>query len=61
MRNKNKSKPVIIAIYALINIIKRYQSTKCNRDLGLEHRSGQTIDNELSICCFFAKRAALRR
>jgi len=59
MRNKNMSKPVIIASYALININNRHQSTKCNRDRGFEPRSGQTIDNELFICCFFAKYAAL--
>ena len=30
-------------------------------DRGFEPRSGQTKDYEISICCFFAKHAALRR
>ena len=30
-------------------------------DLGFEPRSGQTKDYEISICCFSAKHAALRR
>ena len=30
-------------------------------DRGFEPRWGQTIDYEIAICCFFAKRAALRR
>ncbi len=30
-------------------------------DRGLEPWSGQTKDYEISICCFSAKRAALRR
>ena len=30
-------------------------------DHGFEPRSGQTIDYEIDICCFFAKHAALRR
>ena len=30
-------------------------------DCGFEHRSGQTKDNEIGICCFSGKYAALRR
>jgi hypothetical protein len=30
-------------------------------DRGYEHRSGQTKDNKIGICCFSAKHAALRR
>jgi len=30
-------------------------------DLGLEHWSGQTKDNQIGICCFSAKQAALTR
>ena len=30
-------------------------------DRGLEHRSGQTKDYKMGICCFSAKHAALRR
>jgi hypothetical protein len=30
-------------------------------DLELEPRSGQTQEYEIGSCCFFAKRAALRR
>ena len=30
-------------------------------DPGFEPRSGQTEDNEIGICCFSAKHAALRR
>ena len=30
-------------------------------DRGLEHRSGQTKEYKISMCCFSAKRAALRR
>jgi hypothetical protein len=30
-------------------------------DRGFEPRSGQTKDNEIGICCFSAKHAALRR
>ena len=30
-------------------------------DCGFEHRSGQTKDYEIGICCFSAKQAALRR
>ena len=30
-------------------------------DRGLEHRSGQTKDSKIGICCFSAKHAALRR
>jgi hypothetical protein len=30
-------------------------------DRGFEHRSGQTNDSEIGICCFYAKHAALRR
>ena len=30
-------------------------------DLGFEPRSGQTKDYEISICCFSAKHAALRK
>ena len=30
-------------------------------DIGFEPRSGQTKDYEISICCFSAKHAALRR
>ena len=29
-------------------------------DRGFESRSGQTIDSKIGICCFSAKRAALR-
>ena len=29
-------------------------------DRGFESRSGQTKDYKISICCFFAKQAALR-
>ena len=28
---------------------------------GFEHRSGQTMDYKIGICCFSAKHAALRR
>ena len=30
-------------------------------DRGFEHRSGQTKNNAIGICCFSAKHAALRR
>jgi hypothetical protein len=30
-------------------------------DRGFEHRSGQTKDYQIGICCFSAKHAALRR
>ena len=30
-------------------------------DRRFEHRSGQTKDYKIGICCFFAKHAALRR
>ena len=30
-------------------------------DLGFEHRSGQTKDYKIGICCFSTKHAALRR
>jgi hypothetical protein len=30
-------------------------------DRGFEHRSGQTKDHAIGICCFSAKHAALRR
>ena len=30
-------------------------------DRGFEPRSGQTKDNEIGICCFSAKHAALKR
>ena len=30
-------------------------------DRGFEHRSGQTKDYKIGICCFSAKHAALRR
>jgi hypothetical protein len=30
-------------------------------DRGFQHRLGQTKDNKIGICCFFAKHAALRR
>jgi hypothetical protein len=30
-------------------------------DSGFEHRSGQTKDYEIGICCYFAKHAAFRR
>ena len=30
-------------------------------DRGLEHRSGQTKDIKIGMCCFFAENAALRR
>jgi hypothetical protein len=30
-------------------------------DRGFEHRSGQTEDYKIGICCFFAKHTALRR
>jgi hypothetical protein len=30
-------------------------------DRGFEHRSGQTKDYKIGICCFSAKLAALRR
>jgi hypothetical protein len=30
-------------------------------DRGFEPRSGQTKDNEIGICCFSAKHAAVRR
>jgi hypothetical protein len=30
-------------------------------DCGFEHRSGQTKDYKIGICCFSAKQAALRR
>jgi hypothetical protein len=33
----------------------------CAVDRGFEHRSGQTNDYKIGICCFSAKHAALRR
>ena len=33
----------------------------CVVDHGFEHRSGQTKDYEIGICCFSAKHVALRR
>ena len=30
-------------------------------DRGFEHRSGQTKDHAIGICCFSAKHAAVRR
>ena len=30
-------------------------------DRGFEPRSGQSIDNDIGICCFSVKNAALRR
>jgi hypothetical protein len=30
-------------------------------DRGFEHRSGQTKDDKIGICCFYAKHATLRR
>jgi hypothetical protein len=30
-------------------------------DRGFEHRSGQTKDYQIGICCFSARHAALRR
>jgi len=35
--------------------------SSCSVDRGFEHRSGQTKDYKIGICCFSAKHAALRR
>ena len=45
----------IIRIFTNPCLCKRW------RDRGFESRSGQTKDYKISICCFFAKHAALRR
>jgi len=34
---------------------------ECSRSYGIKPGSGQTKDYEISICCFSAKHAALRR
>ena len=41
---------VMVSVLALSAVIR-----------GFEHRSGQTKSYEIGICCFSAKRAALRR
>ena len=40
----------------MVNVI-----TSSAVDRGFEPRSGQTKDNKISICCFSAKHAALRK
>ena len=40
-------------------MVSMIASSAVNR--GFEHRSGQTKDYEIGICCFSAKHAALRR
>ena len=35
--------------------------TSSEVDRGFEHRSGQTKDNKIGICCFSGKHAAFRR
>ena len=48
-KEKNHIGDVIVIVVAL-----------CEVDRGFEFQSGQTIDYTIGICCFSAKRAALR-
>ena len=51
------SDQAIIQLYIVMVSVRTLSAVDC----GFEHRSGQTKDYKIGICCFSAKQAALRR